>query len=94
MIPAYMDKIRIELEETFYTTLQHTDIAKDTLKAYPEMSVEEIAKSLAQGMSESRCGEVARMLSVGNRGIPGYSAICQEAFENVVLRLLKESKCG
>lgn len=85
-----MDIIRIKLEDSFYKTLRHTSIARDILNIYPSEPIEETAKIMAQLLHKSPVGNFARRLCENDKAFPNYAAICSEAFENTMLRLLEE----
>ncbi len=90
MRPAFMDETRVSLEAHFYSVLKKTDIAEELLAKYPNQSHKELAKTMAIGMIQSKCGDFARLLCAGDKVFPNYPAICQEAFKNVILRVLNE----
>lgn len=92
MRPAYLDKIVFDLEKNFYGSLLNTDLAKNLVRDYPNQPIESLAKTMAQGLKDGPMGDLARRLSEGSKGCHFYDELCQEAFENSMLRLLKGTK--
>ncbi len=91
MRPAYCDDIVADVEKRMYDMLRGTPIAQDILKQFPNQPIEQLAETMAEGMRQGVCGDVARELSKDST-LPYYDELCKEAFKNALIRLLNEGK--
>lgn len=92
MRPAWMDKIVAGLEKAFCKALRDSDIARELLDKYPNEPLEVLARSMADGMDTSECGYIARSISRSTSRLFNYPALCKEAFEKAIMKLLTEMK--
>ena len=88
VLSAWMDELIGNLECHFYKYLKNTDVANKLINDYPDQPIEVLAETMAVGMTQSICGDVARKISKGE--MPYYDFLCKEAFKNAMVRLLNE----
>ena len=84
------DVIQARLEKYFYFSMKDTGLVQDCLDKFPDESVEDIADLLAKGFYQGRLGDIARSQCKGTN-FPDYDKVCEMAFKNVVLKLLKKA---
>ena len=82
-------QVQQDMEDDMYKKLKAGGVGIKVITKYPNQSIEELASVLTDGMMMSYVGDIINAL---DNKIEGFGVICKKAFNEAVLRLLREAK--